>query len=60
MESMQDIVEMGQKYVMNTYARFPYAFTRGEGVYLYDMDGKSTWTLCPASRSILWDTAIKR
>lgn len=40
MESMQDIVEMGQKYVMNTYARFPYAFTRGEGVYLYDMDGK--------------------
>ena len=36
---MQEIVEMGQQYVMNTYGRLPYAFTNGEGVYLYDMDG---------------------
>lgn len=40
MESMQEIVAMGEKYVMNTYGRLPYAFTRGEGVYLYDADGK--------------------
>ena len=40
MESMQELIEKGQQYVMNTYARFPYAFTKGEGVYLYDMDGK--------------------
>lgn len=40
MESMQELIEKGRQYVMNTYARFPYAFTKGEGVYLYDMDGK--------------------
>ncbi len=27
-------------HVMNTYARLPVAFTRGEGVWLYDADGK--------------------
>lgn len=39
METMNEIVELGQQYVMNTYGRLPYAFTKGEGVYLYDMDG---------------------
>jgi acetylornithine/N-succinyldiaminopimelate aminotransferase len=36
----QDIVELEQKYLLNTYARYPVAFTRGKGVYLYDVDGK--------------------
>ena len=40
METMKELVEMGEKYVMNTYGRLPYAFTRGEGAYLYDMDEK--------------------
>ena len=28
------------KALMPTYARSPYAFERGEGVYLYDTDGR--------------------
>lgn len=36
----KDIIMMGQEYVMNTYGRFPYAFEKGDGVYLYDKEGK--------------------
>jgi predicted acetylornithine/succinylornithine family transaminase len=36
----QEIVELEQKYLLNTYARYPVAFVRGKGVYLYDVDGK--------------------
>ncbi len=32
--------EKGEKYVMHTYNRFPLAFTHGEGMYVYDEDGK--------------------
>src|SRR5918998_239493 len=31
---------MSQSHVMNTYARLPVAFTRGEGVWLWDATGK--------------------
>jgi predicted acetylornithine/succinylornithine family transaminase len=36
----QEIVALEQKYLLNTYARYPVAFARGKGVYLYDVDGK--------------------
>jgi acetylornithine/N-succinyldiaminopimelate aminotransferase len=36
----QEIVELEQKYLLNTYARYPVAFVRGKGVYLYDTTGK--------------------
>jgi acetylornithine/N-succinyldiaminopimelate aminotransferase len=36
----QEIVALEQKYLLNTYARYPVAFSRGKGVYLYDVDGK--------------------
>ncbi len=32
--------ELGEKYVMKTYSRFPLAFERGNGMYVYDEDGK--------------------
>lgn len=32
--------ELGEKYVMKTYNRFPLAFEKGEGMYVYDEDGK--------------------
>ncbi len=32
--------ELGEKYVMKTYNRFPLAFERGNGMYVYDEDGK--------------------
>jgi predicted acetylornithine/succinylornithine family transaminase len=35
-----EIVALEQKYLLNTYARYPIALVRGKGVYLYDTNGK--------------------
>ena len=40
MSAYQEIVEREQKYLLNTYARYPLAIARGKGVYVYDVDGK--------------------
>lgn len=34
------IIGMGQEYVMNTYARLPFALVKGEGSTVWDADGK--------------------
>lgn len=34
------IIENSEKYLFNLYNRFNVAFVKGEGVYLYDADGK--------------------
>ena len=39
MSAYQEIVEREQKYLLNTYARYPLAIARGKGVYVYDVDG---------------------
>lgn len=38
--SMQDYMEQSEQYVLHTYNRFPVVLEKGEGVYLYDTDGK--------------------
>lgn len=40
--SMQAIIDEGEKYLLHAYNRNNVVFDRGEGVYLYDIDGKST------------------
>lgn len=35
-----DVVAMTQQYLQPTYRRAPVAFSHGEGVYLYDLDGR--------------------
>jgi acetylornithine/N-succinyldiaminopimelate aminotransferase len=40
MSAYQEIVEREQKYLLNTYARYPLAIARGKGVYVFDVDGK--------------------
>ncbi len=40
MSTYQELVELEQKYLLNTYARYPVAFVRGKGVYLFDTTGK--------------------
>ena len=35
-----EIVALEQKYLLNTYARYPLAIARGKGVYVYDIDGR--------------------
>ena len=37
----QEIIAQEQQYVMQTYKRFPIALTKGEGVRVWDNDGKS-------------------
>lgn len=37
----QDIIETGNRYVMNTYGRLPVALVRGQGVKVWDAEGKS-------------------
>ncbi|MDO4300268.1 MAG: aspartate aminotransferase family protein [Clostridia bacterium] len=32
--------DLGEKYVMKTYNRFPLTFEKGEGMYVYDENGK--------------------
>ncbi len=36
----REIMKKSDTYIMNTYARFPVAFVRGEGCYLWDAEGK--------------------
>jgi acetylornithine/N-succinyldiaminopimelate aminotransferase len=40
MPTYEEIVALEQKYLVNTYARYPVAFARGKGVYLFDTTGK--------------------
>jgi acetylornithine/N-succinyldiaminopimelate aminotransferase len=36
----RQIIQITQKYIANTYARFPVALVRGKGVWVWDADGK--------------------
>jgi len=36
----QEIIDISKTCIMNTYNRFPVVFERGEGVYLWDKEGK--------------------
>jgi acetylornithine/N-succinyldiaminopimelate aminotransferase len=38
--SIQELMEDAGNYLMHTYARFPVAFVKGNGCYLYDTEGK--------------------
>ncbi len=40
MTASQRIMEETEQYVLHTYNRFPVVFERGEGVHLYDVEGK--------------------
>jgi len=37
---IDNLIQEEKKYLIGNYARFPVAFERGEGVYLYDTQGK--------------------
>ncbi|MGM9524860.1 MAG: acetylornithine transaminase [Peptococcaceae bacterium] len=36
----QQVIEDGQKYVMNTYGRLPIVIDKGQGCYVWDLDGR--------------------
>ncbi|PHV69506.1 aspartate aminotransferase family protein [Sporanaerobium hydrogeniformans] len=43
---MSVTILQGQKYIMNTYSRFPLSLIKGEGVYVYDETGKKYLDMC--------------
>ena len=40
MKTFEQIAELEKKYLLGTYNRYPIAFTRGKGVFLYDLEDK--------------------
>ena len=40
MSESQKIIEKTEQVVLHTYNRFPVVFDHGQGVHLYDVDGK--------------------
>ena len=44
--SMQSLIDEGEKYLLHTYNRYQIALEKGDGVYLYDYDGKEYLDFC--------------
>ncbi|MCI5951883.1 MAG: aspartate aminotransferase family protein [Anaerostipes sp.] len=40
MISMKKYIDKAENYILKTYNRYPVVLDRGDGVYLYDLDGK--------------------
>ncbi len=40
MKTFEQIAELERRYLLGTYNRYPVAFTRGKGVFLYDLDDR--------------------
>ena len=36
----ENIIEKGEQYLLHTYNRYPLALDHGDGVYLYETEGK--------------------
>lgn len=57
---MQRYIDEAEQALLHTYNRYQVVFDRGEGVYLYDMDGKNIWILCRASQCLRWAITMRR
>jgi acetylornithine/N-succinyldiaminopimelate aminotransferase len=40
MKTFEQIAELERRYLLGTYNRYPVAFARGKGVFLYDLEGR--------------------
>ena len=56
----QTIIADEARYMMQTYRRADVVLARGEGVHLYDSDGRRYPTSCPASLWPRWGTPTRR
>ena len=45
-ENTADIISRGEEVLLHTYNRYPVVLDHGEGVYLYDSDGKKYLDFC--------------
>ena len=46
MKRMQEYIEEAEKALLHTYNRYQIVFDKGEGVYLYDLNGKKYLDFC--------------
>ena len=46
----EDIKGLVEKYMIDTYERFPMIAERAEDMYIYDENGEAIWTSMPVSR----------
>ena len=46
MMKTNDIISMAESHLIHTYNRYPIAFDHGQGVYLYDNDGREYLDFC--------------
>jgi len=40
MTNFEQIADLERRYLLQTYNRYPVAFERGKGVFIYDTEGK--------------------
>ena len=40
MNTLEQIADLERQYLLQTYNRYPIAFSRGKGVFLFDLEGK--------------------
>src|SRR5580693_5746602 len=40
MTKAEEVIQREQKFLLQTYNRYPVVFERGKGVFLFDLDGK--------------------
>ena len=53
MSKTTELINEAEAHLLHTYNRFPVVFERGEGVRLYDAEGKNIWISAQGSRSTL-------
>ena len=46
METMKEYIDQAEKDLLHTYTRYQVVLDRGDGVYLYDMEGKKYLDFC--------------
>ena len=50
MKNTNDYMTFVDEAVMHTYNRFPVVFDHGDGMYLYDVEGKEYLDFCGGNR----------
>lgn len=49
------LMNEAESHMLHTYNRYPVVLDPGEGVYLYDTEGRNIWILQPGSLCRRWD-----
>lgn len=59
MTCSKEYIERAENAVLHTYNRFPVVFDHGEGVYLYDLEGKKYLDFGAGIAVFPWDMGTR-